>query len=156
MPPGWSPRRIWRCWTKLLPYPVAIQTDRFDLLAYNCTYWYLIDDVEKWPVHERNSVLLVFLDPQWWERYPDFEKVAASATAGLAHADDPEWVRLVERLQSESPCFRTALATRRRGLRPSFERRFRNDRVGLLRGELHRGVAGCGPVGADGVAGAHP
>lgn len=124
--------------TKLLPYPVAIQTDRFDLLAYNRTYRYLIDDVEKWPAHERNCALLVFLDPAWRERYLDFDKVAASVVARLrasmvSHADDPEWTGLVERLRSESPRFERHWQRHDVAFGDRSERGFRNDRVGLLR-----------------------
>lgn len=59
--------------------------------------------------------------------------VARLRASMVAHAGDPEWARLVERPRSESPRFERHWQRHDVAFGDRSERRFRNDRVGLLR-----------------------
>ncbi|PSK89378.1 helix-turn-helix protein [Murinocardiopsis flavida] len=122
----------------LLPMPVCIQNARFDVVAYNRTYRHLIDDIEKWPVADRNCAVLCFLEPRWAAAYEKHDQVSASIVARLRssmaeHFDDPGWLAMVDRLRRESPEFER-LWNRHDVQRTDNEvKGFRNPHVGLLR-----------------------
>lgn len=95
---------------KLLPYPAAVQTDCYDLVAANRTYRYLFADLDAYPVEERNCAWLMFTEPGWRNSLVDEDSVLREITAKLRtrqpeHRDDPRWNALITRLRQESPDF---------------------------------------------------
>ncbi|SCK34306.1 Helix-turn-helix domain-containing protein [Streptomyces sp. LamerLS-316] len=95
---------------KLLPYPAAVQTDCYDLVAANRTYRYLFADLDAYPVEERNCAWLMFTEPSWRNSLVDEDTVLREITAKLRnrqpeHRDDPRWNALITRLRQESPDF---------------------------------------------------
>ncbi|MFG2429055.1 helix-turn-helix transcriptional regulator [Streptomyces sp. NPDC048590] len=95
---------------KLLPYPAAVQTDCYDLVAANRTYRYLFADLDTYPVEERNCAWLMFTEPSWRNSLVDEDTVLREITARLRnrqpeHRDDPRWNALIARLRQESPDF---------------------------------------------------
>lgn len=128
---------------KLLPLPACIQTARFDVVAYNRTYRHLIDDIEKWPVADRNCAVLCFLDPHWAAAYEKHDQVSAGIVARLRssmaeYGDDPALTAMVSRLRRESPEFER-LWNRYDVQRSDNEvKGFRNPHVGLLRLQFTR------------------
>lgn len=90
--------------------PACIQTAKFDILASNATYRFLISDLDEGPVEDRNCMVRAFLDPAWAAAYDDLDattsRMAARLRAALpAHLDDPAWTGLVERMRTASPRF---------------------------------------------------
>ncbi|MFE3514542.1 helix-turn-helix transcriptional regulator [Streptomyces sp. NPDC059166] len=95
---------------KLLPYPAAVQTDCYDLVAANRAYRYLFADLDTYPVEERNCAWLMFTEPSWRDSLVDEDTVLREITARLRnrqpeHRDDPRWNALIDRLRQESPDF---------------------------------------------------
>ncbi|MFE6968496.1 helix-turn-helix transcriptional regulator [Isoptericola sp. NPDC057653] len=96
---------------RLLPYPAAIQTDSYDLLAANRAYRYLFDDLDARPAEDRNCAWLMFTDPRWRGALGDAEdtvlhNIAARLRAREPeHRDDPRWTALLTRLRDASPDF---------------------------------------------------
>lgn len=95
---------------KLLPYPAAVQTDCYDLVAANRAYRYLFADLDAYPVEERNCAWLMFTEPSWRDSLLDEESVLRDIAARLRarqpeHRDDPRWNALITRLRQESPDF---------------------------------------------------
>lgn len=123
---------------QLMPYPACVQNGRFDLLAYNRTYRFLIEDVDGHPPADRNCMVLHFVSPDWEAYYRDHREVAVSMVARLRaqivdHLDDPSWTRLVARLRDASPLF-DELWSRQEVSRTDMEiKEFDNPRVGLMR-----------------------
>lgn len=94
----------------LLPLPACIQTAKFDILASNSSYRFLIDDFDTGPVEDRNCLIRAFLDPAWAAAYRDYPRVTSRMVARLrasmaAHLDDPAWTGLVARMRRESALF---------------------------------------------------
>jgi len=95
----------------LLPYPAAVQTDGYDLLAANRTYRYLFDDLDAHPPEERNCAWLMFTDPRWRGALGDAEDAVLHNIAARLrgrepeHRDDPRWAALLSRLRAASPDF---------------------------------------------------
>ncbi len=123
---------------KFSPYPACIQSAKFDLLAYNRVYRFLISDLEAKPVSDRNCMILNFTDPVWAASYHNHESVATSMVARLRahiaeHLDDPTWTSLVERLMRESELFARLWATQEVSRSDLTLKEFDNPRVGLLR-----------------------
>ena len=127
----------------LLPLPACVQTSRFDVLAYNRSYRYMINDIERFPEADRNCAVLVFLDPRWRASYLDWDRVSAGVVARLrssmaAHLDDPEWTSLVRRLRTESAEFRELWSRREVRDTDDEPKCFHNPEVGLLRTRFAR------------------
>lgn len=95
---------------RLLPYPAALQTDAYDLMASNRTYRYLFDDLDARPVGDRNCAWLMFTHPRWRGSLVDDEDVLRDIAGRLRgkepeYRDDPRWRRLLARLRDASPDF---------------------------------------------------
>ncbi|MFF7328496.1 helix-turn-helix transcriptional regulator [Streptomyces sp. NPDC090306] len=122
---------------KLLPYPAAVQTDCYDLVAANRAYRYLFADLDAYPVEERNCAWLMFTEPSWRDSLVDEDAVLREITARLRarepeHRDDPRWNALLARLRRRSPDFvRYWESYEVVGDRTQF-RRYRSPRVGAL------------------------
>jgi transcriptional regulator with XRE-family HTH domain len=51
--------------SKLMPYPAAVQTARFDIRAYNRSYRFLFADLDAIAPEGRNCAVRIFTDPAW-------------------------------------------------------------------------------------------
>ncbi|MEL7977542.1 helix-turn-helix transcriptional regulator [Isoptericola sp. F-RaC21] len=95
---------------RLLPYPAALQTDAYDLLASNRTYRYLFDDLDARPAGDRNCAWLMFTHPRWRGSLVDDEDVLRDIAGRLRgkepeYREDPRWRTLLARLREASPDF---------------------------------------------------
>jgi transcriptional regulator with XRE-family HTH domain len=96
--------------SKLLPYPAAVLTARFDVLAYNEAYRHLVLDLDEVPLGDRNLLVLAFTYPDWLCRFTDSCRadaylVASFRAAMAGHLSDQRWTDLADRLRAESPRF---------------------------------------------------
>jgi len=122
---------------QLLPFPAAVQTDAYDLIAANRTYRHLFRDLDALPVEDRNCAWLLFTDPGWRGALPDEDEVLPDIVARLRgrHAEHRGRGRvdeLVTRLRGTSEDFarlweRGDVADDRSRLR-----RYHSPRAGLL------------------------
>ncbi|GAA3019130.1 helix-turn-helix transcriptional regulator [Microbacterium dextranolyticum] len=95
---------------KLMPYPAAVQTARFDIRAYNRSYRFLFDDFDAYPADERNCAVRIFTDPVWQRAHLDLDhaqhRIASRLRAAYGrHHDEPGWQQFVGRLERDSPVF---------------------------------------------------
>jgi len=122
---------------RLLPYPAAIQTDSYDLVAANRAYRYVFDDLDARPPEERNCAWLMLTDPRWRGSLVDGEDVLRDIAARLRgkepeHRGDPRWAALLDRLRATSDDFvRLWESYDVAGDRTQL-RRYRSERVGRL------------------------
>jgi transcriptional regulator with XRE-family HTH domain len=125
---------------QLDPFPAVISSPRFDLLAYNRAYNFLVDDLDALPDDERNLIWLYFTHPAWarvcdgWDAAGD-HLVAQLRSSMASHLDDPLWTELVDRLLATSPGFARRWERHDVTTRPVTVKRFRNGLVGDL--QLH-------------------
>ena len=94
----------------LNPFPVVVQNARFQILAFNEAYNYLIDDVSALPFDDRNTLWLCFTNPRWRAAMVDWQNAAGRMAANLRalmaeHVAEPAWKSLVGRLIAASPEF---------------------------------------------------
>ncbi|MGY4718773.1 helix-turn-helix transcriptional regulator [Naumannella cuiyingiana] len=95
---------------QLLPFPACFQTARFDVLAYNRSYRFLIGDFAA--SGESNCLVHCFLDPEWAAAYgAEIHQVRRRVASRLRssqakHLEDPLWQELIGRLGRESAEFR--------------------------------------------------
>lgn len=92
------------------PWPACVQNARFDVLAWNRGYGRLIGDLDRVPPLDRNSVWLMFTDPDWQVALVDRDQLARQSVARLRsrwpeHRDDAAWRAFVERLRAASEEF---------------------------------------------------
>jgi len=95
---------------QLMPVPACIQSAKYDILASNAGYRFLINDLDDGPVADRNCLVRAFLDPEWAAAYADYDHVTSRMVGRLRaamaeHLDDPAWTSFVDRMQAESPLF---------------------------------------------------
>jgi transcriptional regulator with XRE-family HTH domain len=122
---------------KLEPYPACVMNGKYDLLAYNATYAYLISDIDALPREERNCIWLCFTDPAWRKALLDWEDGAARMAANLRwlmadHVAEPSWKSLVARLRRASPEFAELWERHEVRSIENKTKRIRNPLVGLL------------------------
>jgi transcriptional regulator with XRE-family HTH domain len=94
----------------LSPHPAVVLDPRFEILAYNPEFRFMVDDVEAVPEADRNWVYLHFTHPAWIDAQADYEeeceivvgKLRACRGETLTH---PAWGPLLRRLREESPRF---------------------------------------------------
>jgi hypothetical protein len=96
--------------TKLDPYPACVTNGRYELLAYNHAYTILMGDLDSLRYEDRNSLWLLFTNPQFQTTLPEWDKSArrmvAQYRAAMAdHVGEGVWKCLVRRLQEASPYF---------------------------------------------------
>lgn len=96
---------------QLLPFPAAVQTDAYEIVASNRAYRYLFGDLDALPVHDRNCAWLMFTDPVWRGSLPNEDVVLPGIVARLRarraeHRGEPRWDELVDRLLAHSADFR--------------------------------------------------
>jgi len=95
---------------QLLPFPAAVQTDCYDLVASNRAYRYFFADLDAYPPEDRNCAWLMFTDRRWRDALVDDELVLREIVARLRgrepeHRDDPRWRALLDRLRECSSDF---------------------------------------------------
>lgn len=93
---------------KLLPYPAAVQTSRFDIRAYNRAYRYLFDDLDEVAEEQRNCAVLLFTDTAWQRAHVDLDHAQRRIAARLRsaygrHHEEPSWQRFIGELEEMSP-----------------------------------------------------
>ncbi|AJT41450.1 helix-turn-helix transcriptional regulator [Psychromicrobium lacuslunae] len=125
---------------KMLPYPCAIQNGRYDLLAWNRVYRFLIGDVEEGVAGQpRNCLSMVFNDPAWRRAYGErYAEVCHSMVARFranmaAHLDESDWTELVEQLHTESSYFSDVWQAQQVQQASTEVKIFNSPRVGGLR-----------------------
>lgn len=101
---------------QLLPFPAAVQTDSYEIVASNRMYRYLFSDLDALPVGDRNCAWLMFTDPVWRGSLVGEELVLAEIVARLRarraeHRGETRWDALVERLRTHSEDFRALWET---------------------------------------------
>jgi transcriptional regulator with XRE-family HTH domain len=125
----------------LMPFPALVQTNRYDMLAYNPIYGRLIDDLDAKPVEDRNCMWLAFTDPCWRKAIPDWDVVAARMVAQYRalmaeHVAEPAWKAQVRRLRAASPQFAELWDRHEVKALQNKGKRFRNPLVGMLHFEV--------------------
>jgi transcriptional regulator with XRE-family HTH domain len=143
-PPAYCPTitpSVLRIMEQLEPLPVVALNSRFDVLAYNRTYRYLLTDLDAVPPGERNVMWLAFTDPLWRTIMVDHEAATAGMVARFRgamadHVAEPAWKSLVKRLRLASPEFEALWEQREVGTSGHGEKRFRNQREGLMHFEF--------------------
>ncbi len=124
---------------KMSPYPCAIQNGKYDVLAWNRVYRFLISDIEAQPGLRGNCLLAAFGEPDWrlayGERYEEVCRgMVARFRANMArHLGEPGWDELVERLTAMSPLFAELWESRQVQRTDGLIKVFNNQHVGILR-----------------------
>jgi transcriptional regulator with XRE-family HTH domain len=104
------PQRVRTILDQLDPIPAVVQSQRYDILAYNRGYNALTGNIDRLEPGERNSIWLFFTDPHWLELCVRREEAARFLVGSLRaamtpHLDDPMWTSFVARLREASPEF---------------------------------------------------
>ena len=125
---------------KFLPYPATVQNGKYDLLAWNTAYRWLIRDVESIPAEERNCMWLLFTDPAWRKGIADWDEAAARMVAQFRaqmaeHVAEPAWKAQLRRLRTASPEFAALWERHEVSGVIAKAKRIRNPYVGMLRFE---------------------
>ncbi|GAA2227635.1 MULTISPECIES: helix-turn-helix transcriptional regulator [Kitasatospora] len=125
---------------QLEPMPAVVLNSRYDILAYNRAYTWLVGDLDEMPFEDRNLLWLVFSDSSFASVLVDVqgarESVTARFRAAMAeHSSEPVWKNLLQRLRRTFPEFeelweRHEVAAQTNGLK-----RFLLPDVGLVRFE---------------------
>ncbi len=126
---------------KLMPYPAAVQTARFDIRAYNRSYRFLFADLDAVAPEGRNCAIRIFTDPRWQDVHADLdnaqERIVARLRAAYGrHHDEPGWQQFIARLESESDTFATLWRRGDVGAEQNTVKRLMHPRWGALRLEM--------------------
>jgi transcriptional regulator with XRE-family HTH domain len=92
------------------PWPAVLMNERFDSLAWNLPFRFLITDLETLPPEDRNCAWVNFTDERWRAGDVDSEAgllqiVSKLRAAHGRHPDDPAWDRFLARMRAASPRF---------------------------------------------------
>ncbi|MBC2639188.1 MULTISPECIES: helix-turn-helix transcriptional regulator [unclassified Rhodococcus (in: high G+C Gram-positive bacteria)] len=95
---------------KLDPFPVIVSNARYDVLAHNRGYCWLMGGLDAVPSGERNLLVQSLFNPDWRARIVGWEEHVSRMVAGFRagwaeHLGEPAWISLVKRLSAESPLF---------------------------------------------------
>ncbi|WP_051154728.1 hypothetical protein [Ruania albidiflava] len=95
---------------QLEPFPAVVLSERYDILAYNGTFRFMVGDFDEVPDGERNYLWLFFTHRYWQAICVNRDRAALhlvnSMRAAMApHLDDPLWNALVARLREASSEF---------------------------------------------------
>ena len=98
---------------QLLPLPASVVNSRYDILAYNRVYSWMLGGIDQLPFEERNVLWLMFTDRDFQRRWVDLEgartqMVARFRSAMADHVGDPAWKAALHRLRQASPDFEEA------------------------------------------------
>ncbi|MFI9484780.1 helix-turn-helix transcriptional regulator [Promicromonospora sp. NPDC052451] len=123
---------------RLLPYPAAIQTAAYDLVAANRTYRFLFGDLDAVDPADRNCAWLLFTHDDWRDSLVEPEVVLRDLAGRLRAREaefrhHPRWEGLLGGLRERSPEFVRYWGEHEvRGDRPGQLRRYRSSRVGRV------------------------
>ncbi|GGM35842.1 helix-turn-helix transcriptional regulator [Promicromonospora citrea] len=124
---------------RLLPYPAAIQTSTYDLMASNRAYRFLFGaDLDAVDPDDRNCAWLLFTDEGWRNTLVEPEIVLRDLAGRLRAREaefrhNPRWPGLLGSLREHSPEFvRYWDEHEVRGDRPGQLRHYRSSRVGRV------------------------
>ncbi|MFJ8440554.1 helix-turn-helix transcriptional regulator [Kitasatospora griseola] len=95
------------------PFPAVVISSRFDILAYNRAYTWLVGDLDMIPEEDRNIMWMIFTDTPIARNLADLAAARAGVVARFRtvmadHAAEPAWKTLVGRLRKVSPDFEEA------------------------------------------------
>ncbi|UYM07139.1 helix-turn-helix transcriptional regulator [Solicola gregarius] len=95
---------------QLEPFPACVLSERYDILAYNRAYRFMVGDLDTVDPSERNHAWLFFTNAYWGgmclNRGPAARHLVNMLRAAMApHLDDPLWTSLVSRLREASEEF---------------------------------------------------
>ena len=123
---------------RLLPFPAAIQTAAYDLVAANRSYRFLFGDLDSVDPADRNCAWLLFTHDDWHDSLVEPETVLRDLAGRLRAREaefrhHPRWSGLLGNLRERSPEFvRYWDEHEVRGERPGQLRRYRSSRVGRV------------------------
>jgi len=122
---------------KLDPYPACIVSGKYDVLAYNRAYNFLLTNFDELRAEERNCLWLSFTDPAWKRVIVDWESAAARMVANLRvmmadHVGDSSWKAFVNRLCAASPEFADLWSRHEVRAIENKAKKYRHPQVGLL------------------------
>ncbi|WP_285106589.1 helix-turn-helix transcriptional regulator [Promicromonospora sp. MEB111] len=123
---------------RLLPFPAAIQTATYDLVAANRSYRFLFGDLDAVDPADRNCAWLLFMNDEWRDSLVEPDVVLRDLAGRLRareaeFRDHPRWSGLLGGLREHSPEFvRYWDEHEVRGDRPGQLRRYLSSRVGRL------------------------
>jgi transcriptional regulator with XRE-family HTH domain len=100
----------------LVPLPAAVYNGRYDLLAYNRSYYALFPILVEAPPAERNALWQMFMVPACCcavaNKDVELPQMVATFRAAFArHLGEPAWTGFVRRLSAASPDFARMWAT---------------------------------------------
>lgn len=122
---------------KLLPFPAAVQTDGYEIVASNRAYRFLFDDLDAYDPDDRNCAWLMFTEAAWRGALVDESQVLPDIAARLRahraeHRDEPRWEKLIDRLLERSDDFRRLWEHHEVADERTRLRRYRSPRAGAL------------------------
>ncbi|MFD9126093.1 helix-turn-helix transcriptional regulator [Kitasatospora sp. NPDC059571] len=96
--------------TQIDPMPAAVLNNRYDVLAYNRPYTWIVGDLDELPFEDRNLMWLLFTDSFFQRSLVDLDEARTSMVARFRaamadHGAEPAWKTLVARLRQASPEF---------------------------------------------------
>ena len=123
---------------KFMPFPATVQNGKYDLLAWNDAYRWLIRDVNAMAPEDRNCMWLLFTDPAWRKAIVDWDESAARMVAQFRaqmaeHVAEPAWKAHLRRLRTASPEFAAVWDRHEVSAVVTKKKRIRNPYVGMLR-----------------------
>ncbi len=123
---------------QLEPFPACIRNARYDILAWNSAYEFLMGDLSDVPFEERNSLWRVFTSDRCRACILDWEEgtrrmVAEYRAAMAEHLAEPAWKCLVSRLTKASPEFAELWERHEVASPENLTKRFLHPDVGLLK-----------------------
>ncbi|MFC6597987.1 helix-turn-helix transcriptional regulator [Kitasatospora paranensis] len=126
--------------TQLEPMPAAVLNNRYDVLAYNRAYTWIVGDLDRLPFEDRNLMWLAFTESTFQRSLVDIDEAQPSLVARFRaamadHGAEPAWKTLVVRLRKASPAFEAAWQQHEVAGLGNGLKRFLLPEVGLLRFE---------------------
>jgi hypothetical protein len=123
---------------QLEPYPACVRNGRYDILAFNSAYEFLMGPLHDVPFEDRNSLWRVFTRPECRSTWLDWEEgtrrmVAEYRAAMAEHVAEPAWKCLVSRLTKASPEFAELWERHEVASPENLTKRYLHPDVGLLK-----------------------
>jgi transcriptional regulator with XRE-family HTH domain len=123
---------------QLEPFPACVRNARYDILAWNSAYEFLMGDLSGVPFEERNSLWRVFTSERCRACILDWEEgtrrmVAEYRAAMAEHLAEPAWKCLVSRLTKASPEFAELWERHEVASPENLTKRYLHPEVGLLK-----------------------
>ncbi|GIG61324.1 DNA-binding protein [Longispora fulva] len=122
------------------PFPAVVVGPRWELLAGNRAHLGLFGDYMALPAEYRNSLWMVFTDPEWRTLLQDWSGrarliVAKARADSAAQIGDPAWARLLGDLRAHSADFRELWERNEVAPMDATVKEYRHPQAGRLRCE---------------------